>query len=637
MKLILFILTILVFFCESLNITTTEGLVNSTCFFENCTCSSNNVDCDTKKLEEFPHQLNTTTGHINLLDLSHNYIKEIPSHCVSAFHVNLTNFSFNSIETIDEHAFDTQFETNKLDLSWNKLKSHRALNALKPLAPHLFELDLSHNNLGNNMTTKEFAEIFLHLSRLGKLTITHNNITDLFDLSKHEKIYYYCLNNNKIKKLKPYFPSSVQSLRIENNLIEVIPDGVFVNFRNLTFLHLQNNRIRTIGVNAFKYLPNLQDLYLDKNRLEVIENKGLFRHLKMLRGLSLNNQSSLKFIDSFAFNIDEGPGIDLFLSHNFNFEFKIDSFCGTLNNIRISLRNDNNKTKMCFLTELSKTVNITFNAKSTVKKLECKNKIFKSEEFCDNFKKEKETSVQKVISSRMLSSTESMGFTTENGTSVQKPILSSIETMDFKNDNETSVQKSILSSIETMVFTTENKTSVQKVTTSRMLSSTETMGFKNDNEISVPNAILNYNETMVFTTENGTSFQKAILSSTETLGFKNDNEKGVSKEMLSSTESMSLKKENETSVSNSILSSTGTLVFTTENETITSRMLSSTETQETGILKTDKLSSVSSIKSNYYFLGFFILFHKLLFFRHFKSDFNGNFFEFISLKKMKFM
>lgn len=99
------------------------------------------------------------------------------------------------------------------------------------------------------------------------------------------------LNNNKLTS----FPSKVfenftnlQSLYLDGNSIDSIPELLDVYLPKLTFLSISSNRVADIGVNSFSANSSLEEVRIAHNGIETIPPQT-FSNLKLLKKLSVNN------------------------------------------------------------------------------------------------------------------------------------------------------------------------------------------------------------------------------------------------------------------------------------------------------------------------------------------------------------
>ncbi|XP_006009488.1 lumican [Latimeria chalumnae] len=77
----------------------------------------------------------------------------------------------------------------------------------------------------------------------------------------------YC-DNRKLKYI-PIVPAAIKYLYLQNNLLEGIPDGVFDNATELSWLILDNNQIvnSKVGKNALSKLKSMTRLFINYNNL----------------------------------------------------------------------------------------------------------------------------------------------------------------------------------------------------------------------------------------------------------------------------------------------------------------------------------------------------------------------------------
>ncbi|VDI49932.1 Hypothetical predicted protein [Mytilus galloprovincialis] len=126
---------------------------------------------------------------------------------------------------------------------------------------------------------------------------------------------------------------SIHTLRLENNIISILPSETFTNVSTLINLYLQNNQIIAVENNTFP--AQLRTLYLDNNRIVAVEDGAFpyqvntiymrnndfrfihehpFSYLAQLRSLYLGN-NAIDYIPDDAF-INATSLADLQLSSN---------------------------------------------------------------------------------------------------------------------------------------------------------------------------------------------------------------------------------------------------------------------------------------------------------------------------------
>lgn len=96
---------------------------------------------------------------------------------------------------------------------------------------------------------------FSHLpTSLEWLDIHNNNITELgnyFDVTSQLKINYLDVSNNKIRKIKnDLIPKNIATINLNNNLIDDIPSGTFLNKKNIRKILLTGNMIKKLQITS---------------------------------------------------------------------------------------------------------------------------------------------------------------------------------------------------------------------------------------------------------------------------------------------------------------------------------------------------------------------------------------------------
>ncbi|MEE6472509.1 hypothetical protein FKM82_009631, partial [Ascaphus truei] len=91
----------------------------------------------------------------------------------------------------------------------------------------------------------------------------------------------------------PYISSNVTFLSLKQNKIHVLPDEVFIRYKDLNMLFLQHNSLKNISQSAFFGLHQLQRLYLSNNSIRNLK-QGVFSHLRQLKWLILDENPIMK-------------------------------------------------------------------------------------------------------------------------------------------------------------------------------------------------------------------------------------------------------------------------------------------------------------------------------------------------------
>ena len=116
--------------------------------------------------------------HLQVLSLSHNLLRHVPSYAFSSGQVHLKriNLQGNEIESIGTHAFSGLSGLKLLVLSENKLSllGSNVFGSLKRMKNLILMLD------SNRLTTASFAEdTFNEMDKIGMLSLRENQLSDV--------------------------------------------------------------------------------------------------------------------------------------------------------------------------------------------------------------------------------------------------------------------------------------------------------------------------------------------------------------------------------------------------------------------------------------------------------------------------
>ena len=133
--------------------------------------------------------------------------------------------------------------------------------------------------------------LYLKLTASGVKDINNNGVLEPEELMKAEgtlnltnEIYPATPDISMLKDLGP----GVNTLYLNGNQIESIPEGLFDNMTNLTVLYIAGNKITNLPENVFRNNKNLVELDLASNSIQNLSNK-IFEPLKELRILDLSS------------------------------------------------------------------------------------------------------------------------------------------------------------------------------------------------------------------------------------------------------------------------------------------------------------------------------------------------------------
>lgn len=292
--------------------------------------------------------LNLTLTHmksLKVLDISNNFIYKLSGYEVNRLNsIILFNASHNEIESVESNSFNQAYSLQKLDLSYNHIKTNiETVMFLNNIA--LEYLDLYSNNIavikdrafshcnlsffnleGNNVSGTIGEYTFQDLFNISKLDLSKQNINQINNnaFSTMKSLVHLNLSANHIGLVEnasfanttikvldlsynlvpnlDFLQNSLTNLTelyINNNVITVVPKNCFINQTKLETLDLSMNRITTIEKYGLP-LINLQYLKIFGNRLKGGIDKNVFSPARYLRFLDLAN-FNLTSVNDFAF------------------------------------------------------------------------------------------------------------------------------------------------------------------------------------------------------------------------------------------------------------------------------------------------------------------------------------------------
>ncbi|XP_049626054.1 osteomodulin [Suncus etruscus] len=224
-------------------------------------------------------------------------------------HVQQVYLQFNEIEAVTSDSFTNATHLQEINLSHNKIQSHKIDYGVFVKLSNLLQLHLQHNYLeefpsplpkslerlllGNNQISRLQTNAMDTLTNLTMLDLCHNHLDDsMFKekvLAKMEKLMQINLCYNKLESMPSGLPSSLMYLSLENNSISSIPKDYFNKLPKLHAIRMSHNKLQDIPYNSFNlsnlielnvghnklkqafYIPrNLEHLYLENNEIENI-------------------------------------------------------------------------------------------------------------------------------------------------------------------------------------------------------------------------------------------------------------------------------------------------------------------------------------------------------------------------------
>ncbi|KAJ6252638.1 hypothetical protein M0813_14010 [Anaeramoeba flamelloides] len=230
--------------------------------------------------------------NLRSLNLSGNYIRDLPRGITKLTNLTSLNWSFNGLETIPLRVFKLK-NLKRLNLKGNKL--HHLPTNLNQLT-NLVSLDLSENQL---------TSIPIQLKSLKSLQIIsfyRNKIKTLnedFLFSKEIPLRELILGSNRLRKLPDTFTQlqDMEILFLSYNEFTIFPERAFRSLKKLTSLSFSSNSLEKI-TDCISNLSNLKKLDLRTNMINEISNK--ISHLTKLTTLDLSRNYLEKLPSDFG-------------------------------------------------------------------------------------------------------------------------------------------------------------------------------------------------------------------------------------------------------------------------------------------------------------------------------------------------
>ncbi|BFZ08768.1 hypothetical protein BsWGS_11806 [Bradybaena similaris] len=205
-------------------------------------------------IEKLDSSTFSQTDHLDVLDLSDNFIQEIDSKTFAGI-PTLKDLSLrnNLLTQLRGFVFHSNGRLGQLYLDDNEIVTidKQALAGLS----QLMSLYLSHNNLGRGLNLQ--PGLFGGCSNLRILDLSWNQLTHIAPgtFSELRDLIQLNLGNNQLKVVSPTWnlPSSLKNLFLDNNDITHLEDGVF-DHMDLNVLYLESNKLQTLSPKLQMYL-----------------------------------------------------------------------------------------------------------------------------------------------------------------------------------------------------------------------------------------------------------------------------------------------------------------------------------------------------------------------------------------------
>ncbi|KAI9562947.1 hypothetical protein GHT06_010403 [Daphnia sinensis] len=237
----------------------------------------------------------TETGclqSLKVLDMSYNRLVTLPARSLANWTMlEELHLQGNGLVSVDDNSLIGLSSLRLVNLAGNQLTSLPP-GLFSSSAEHLAELYVSANGL-----TVLAPGLFRGLSKLLVLDLSENHLTsssfDPTTLTGLFRLAVLSLHNNRISRLDAALFSdltNLQILRLDGNMLETLPDGVFNSLPHLHTLILSRNRLTRLDGQLMANLHSLSILALDNNLIERIDAEAL-SNTTQLQDLNLSGNN----------------------------------------------------------------------------------------------------------------------------------------------------------------------------------------------------------------------------------------------------------------------------------------------------------------------------------------------------------
>ncbi|XP_053551951.1 extracellular matrix protein 2-like [Bombina bombina] len=271
-----------------------------------CILTESTIACGNTGMKYLP--LMTDPG-LKSLYLAENEISKLSARAFAGLpNLEWLDLSKNKLDDsgLSFDVFKNLTKLKRLNLDGNRLTE------LPLLPPSLQELKINDNKL-HELNRHSFSG----LDNLLNLELEGNNFHDgnVYPLTFKplKNLIYLRLGRNQFRALPSGLPASLQELHLDNNHIEVVPEGILNKTLNLSVIALNNNRLQEdrIAPRAWIHLMHVESLDLSYNRMVHVPS-FLPRGLKQL----ILHHNQIERIPGYVF-AHLKPGLEfLHLSHN---------------------------------------------------------------------------------------------------------------------------------------------------------------------------------------------------------------------------------------------------------------------------------------------------------------------------------
>lgn len=267
--------------------------------FKNCSLSIRIISFHKNSISALSLGLFKNLTHLISLDLSHNQLSDIwmnNNTFSGLIRLVMFNLSYNRINNLDETLFQDMYTLQVLSLEHNIIEVLQP-NIFKPLS-NLHTLHLSYNKL-KRVDAHSLNGLFV----MNWINFSHNEIEALHPqaLRNCTGLQDFFISYNKLKYVPEVLRGmhTLQTVDLEENLIEDIRPTDLEGMSNLYGLILSGNQLKHIGNKFFPSLPSLRILSLSGNKITNIE-EGAFSKLPKIEAIKLEDNLLTSMTDFFT-------------------------------------------------------------------------------------------------------------------------------------------------------------------------------------------------------------------------------------------------------------------------------------------------------------------------------------------------
>ncbi|KAF4531492.1 hypothetical protein B566_EDAN004088 [Ephemera danica] len=245
------------------------------------------------QLSSVPSAALVSLPALERLDLSHNRLRALPTTAFKGLQ-NLTfvDLSENLLSQIAADTFTLLRRLRVLRLRGNRLDASQIAALAPQLSKSIEELDVSENKIRGSLSSGSMKG---SLSNLRTLQMSRNNLTSVMkgalSGAKLTSLVSLTLAHNQIDVLEDdafRALSSLTHLDLSHNRIVAVSGGSLAHLSRLRELRMAHNFLRTLAADLVAPLPALVELSVDDNDISIVQSEALLS-AKHLRRITLSD------------------------------------------------------------------------------------------------------------------------------------------------------------------------------------------------------------------------------------------------------------------------------------------------------------------------------------------------------------